>query len=78
MNEIDLEEFYKDIVLDKFHAHEALDRTFLANEIFESYVIEHPFVFKNEKLRNSAKEILEAMFDLYQMISKESLDLYDH
>lgn len=78
MDREELEEYYKTVELDQFHAHEALDRTFLVSEMFDGYVLDHPFIFKNEKLMKEAEEISFAMFNLYQNISNESLDKYDH
>ena len=78
MDSEELKKIYEDTVLDKFHAHEALDRAFIMSEMFGLSVLEHPFIFKNEKLKEKAEEISQGLFDLYQMTSNLSLDLYDH
>ncbi len=57
-----------DIKLDRYHWHEALDRTHLCLETFERFVGEHPVITTNVKLQDLSNEIVMRMADLYQAI----------
>jgi len=59
--------------LDRFHWHEALDRSFLAFEFFMERVAEHAAIQSDKKLRKKAETISEQMFDLYQMLGAKTL-----
>lgn len=59
------------VVLDQWYAHESLDRMFLVIEVFNSYVLEHPFVDKTPHLKLQAEKLNEDMVEMYQQISRE-------
>lgn len=58
--------------IDDYHIHEALDRTFIAMEMF-SYVSEHPAVKANKDWLKKAEDAHSIMYELYQMIGAEHL-----
>lgn len=58
--------------IDDYHIHEALDRTFIAMEMF-SYVSEHPAVTANSEWLKKAEAAHHEMWELYQMIGAEHL-----
>lgn len=55
--------------LDKYHWHEALDRTSVALEIFEEHVSKHPAVQNNPDLEEMADKILDDIYAMYNKIS---------
>lgn len=59
------------------YAHEALDRAFMMNDMFDGYLINHPFISQNDHILEKAEEISSLMFDLYQLISKEYFERYE-
>ena len=67
-----------EVELDEYHAHEALDRTFVSSDQFDTYVCNHPFVLQTPHLKEQAERISLAMFDLYQAISNESRNKYEN
>lgn len=60
----------KEANMDKFHAHEALDRSLIALEFFSVYVCKHLFIHKNTVLHNMALKIEQDMNNLYQKIGQ--------
>ena len=54
--------------LDAFHAHEALDRTFLVSHTFESFVVEHDFVVADPFLKARAEAIALDLGKFYQEV----------
>jgi hypothetical protein len=67
---------YEPIELDEFHAHEALDRTFVIRDQFEMFVVEHPFIMQNEDLANEAEKISSSFFDFYQAVANKSWKMF--
>lgn len=57
--------------LDKYHAHEALDRAYLSVDQFEEYVAKHPFVSQTQHLSEHADKVISMMGKMYQMIGTE-------
>ena len=53
---------------DEFSAHEALDRTFLINQTFHDFIVEHEFVKATPELAAKAEKIDELLGKLYQAI----------
>ena len=43
----------KKVVLDEFHYHEALDRSYVVAEILENTLIEHIVIQENKQLKNT-------------------------
>lgn len=62
--------------IDKWHAHESLDRTYMIMDMFDEYVIKHPFVDQSPELLAQARELESMMHDLYQAIAREG-DKYE-
>lgn len=67
----------EEVKLDVFYAHEAVDRAHLIEDMFDAYLITHPFVAQTPKLKEQAEKVSEALFDMYQMISNEYYDRYE-
>jgi hypothetical protein len=65
------------VKLDAFHAHEALDRTYVTCDHFGLFVAEHPFVSQNEDLAKKAEEITASIFDFYQSIANLSYEMFE-
>ena len=51
--------------LDKYHYHEALDRSYLICDQFYEYVENHPVIQQNLELKNKASEILTILYNFY-------------
>ena len=67
----------EEVELNIGYAHEALDRAFLIEDMFDGYLVEHPFVSQNPHLKEQADKVSTALFDLYQMISNEYFKRYE-
>lgn len=67
----------KEVELNVFYAHEAFDRAHLIEDMFDAYLMTHPFISQTPKLSEQAEKVSEALFDLYQMISNEYYDRYE-
>ena len=72
-----MEDETKEVELNVGYAHEALDRAFLIEDMFDYYLLEHPFVSQNPHLKEQADKVSEALFDMYQMISNEYYKRYE-
>ena len=57
--------------LDIFHAHEALDRTYVCMNHFIYYVRDHDFIEENLELKQLAMEIENKLGDLYIKVGQE-------
>ena len=53
---------------DIYHAHEALDRSYLALQIFENMLVDHPFVNGNLEVKAEVDAVADRIAGLYQMI----------
>lgn len=67
----------EEVELNVGYAHEALDRAFLIEDMFDGYLIEHPFVSQIPHLKEQAGKVSEELFTLYQMISNEYFKRYE-
>lgn len=67
----------EEVELNVGYAHEALDRAFLMEDMFDGYLVDHPFISQNPHLLEQADKVSEALFDLYQMISNEYFRRYE-
>ena len=56
--------------LDDFHRHEALDRTSIFADQFESHVASHPVIELDPELKSQASEIIDRLAALYQAVGK--------
>lgn len=55
--------------LDKYHYHEALDRTHVFQSSFYEHITTHPVIVENERLKTKAEYIQDALMELYQSIA---------
>jgi hypothetical protein len=55
--------------LDRYHWHEALDRSSLALEWFAEFVEEHPVVRRTAALRKMAGELTDGLYKFYQSVA---------
>jgi len=58
----------KKIKLDKYHYHEALDRSYCVADIIENMLITHPVVIKHKKIRKHIKKAQKQILMAYQLI----------
>jgi hypothetical protein len=56
--------------IDDFHRHEALDRTSIFADQFESHVASHPVIELDPELRFQANEIIDRLAALYQAVGR--------
>jgi len=54
---------------DEFHKHELLDRTFMIDSMFDTFVFEHPALEGDAK--DLAEEISTKLGQLYQMLGEK-------
>jgi DNA-binding phage protein len=59
--------------IDKFHAHEALDRTHMVLCILDDFVCYHPVVKRNKKMKKLAHKASLSLSKLYQLIGSENV-----
>lgn len=60
-------------ILDEFHYHEALDRTYMIGNILDNNLSEHPVIENDENLKKKVSEISNLLSELYQMIGSKPL-----
>lgn len=58
----------KKIKLDKYHYHEALDRSYCVANIIEEMLITHPVVIEDKKIRKHIKKAQKQILIAYQLI----------
>jgi len=59
--------------LDEYHAHEALDRTYMLCGTFGDYILDHPYVTSDPDLLRRAKKVAKHLSALYQEIGERHL-----
>jgi hypothetical protein len=57
-----------------FGCHELLDRTLMAAELVEQYVLSHPSCVQNREWFVLAEQAVSALQELYQRVGAEHLD----
>lgn len=57
--------------MDKFHRHEALDRTYLLMENIDTYLLNHPYIQSNDRYVNLVNEAFNRLHEVYQLIGNE-------
>lgn len=67
----------KKIELDKFHYHEALDRSHVIVDMMNDYLLEHPAVSQNKKIKKKVEKAIENLADAYQLIGQKSDDRFE-
>lgn len=55
-------------ILDEFHYHEAIDRTWVITDMMDTYLLAHPVINKNKKLKNKVQQAQHLLLDVYQII----------
>lgn len=53
------------VTLDRYHWHEALDRTLLFYEMIEAQLASHPVVESNPKFNNHVQAAMQHLMDAY-------------
>jgi len=66
----------KKIILDKFHYHEALDRTHMINCIINEHLTNHPVIQNHKKLLILTEKVEEILSDIYQSIGSLEFKLF--
>lgn len=56
------------IKLDKYHKHEALDRTHMLQESVNLFLLEHPYMQQNPRVRLCIERASEQLSAAYQLI----------
>ena len=65
----------KEIELDDFHYHEALDRTFLVTQVFSDFVLDHPVIEKHKDVQKLLADAGTKLGRAYQLIGQYA---YEH
>jgi hypothetical protein len=63
-------------ILDRFHYHEAMDRTYMIQSNVETFLVEHPVYDANKKLRKKADKVSTLLAELYLEISAEEYNKF--
>ena len=58
----------KDIKLDSFHYHEALDRLWVVNTMIDEVINSHPVIWQNEEMARLIAMAQSCIGDVYQMV----------
>ena len=64
----------KKIKLDKFHAHEALDRTHCVLAMIDTILLDHPWIKTYPEVNEKIEEASEVLAEAYQMIGNRADD----
>jgi hypothetical protein len=65
------------LVLDLFHYHEVMDRTYIAGDIVERMLIGHPVFEKHKRLNNKVKKALDILAEVYQELGRMEFEMFD-
>lgn len=57
--------------MDKFHRHEALDRTHVLMDSIDSYLLCHPYITHNSRYNKLVNEAFDRLHEVYQLIGAE-------
>jgi len=55
-------------IVDQFHYHEALDRTYLVGNMGEEFLLLHPVFLKHKKLKKKVEKALALLAEVYQEV----------
>ena len=58
--------------LDRFHYHEALDRTYVVQNIITEHLLEHPVIQKHKDLKKRVEQAELLLAEVYQLVSNYS------
>ena len=64
--------------VDRFHYHEAIDRTYCVIEMIENILIHHPVMSKHKKIKKEIRKAQKTLIDSYQMIGNVTELKYPH
>jgi hypothetical protein len=59
-------------MLDSYHWHEALDRTFCVQEMLDRLLSEHPVIEQDEELADQLEKVSAELAELYQMVGRKT------
>ena len=59
--------------IDNYHAHEALDRTYLVMDMVEIYLLDHPYISSDIDLKEMLEEVSDKLMKVYQLIGQRHL-----
>lgn len=62
--------------LDRFHYHEALDRSYIVANIMEDLLVEHPVILKHPELKERIRKAQELVLEAYQLIGGLDIELF--
>jgi hypothetical protein len=62
--------------LDRFHYHEALDRSYLVADLMETALVEHPVIRKHKTLKKKIKKAQRLVIEVYQEIGGLDIKLF--
>lgn len=63
--------------LDEYHYHEFVDRTFIALEIIDSHLMNHPVCEQTPELKSLIEQSLDALSNAYQHAGRISFEKYE-
>ena len=55
--------------LDRFHYHEALDRSYIMCNQFTDLLVTHPVIVEHKKLRKRAEKVDMLLREIYQLMA---------
>jgi hypothetical protein len=67
----------KNLILDQFHYHEAIERIYLLGNIGEMFIDGHPVFKKHKKIKKKIKKALKIIADIYQELSRKEFKIFD-
>lgn len=59
--------------IDELSVHEVLDRSSIAMENFEYFIMSHPFVRKTPSLKKKSEMVFDQLYAFYQKAGEESV-----
>jgi hypothetical protein len=65
------------LVLDQFHYHEAMDRTYIAGDVVERMLTEHPVFQKHKRLKHKVERALDILAGVYQELGRMEYEMFD-
>jgi hypothetical protein len=62
--------------LDRFHYHEALDRSYICADIIQNSLIDHPVIMKHKELQKRITKAQDLIVEAYQIIGGLDIKLF--
>jgi len=66
----------KNLKLDEFHYHEALDRAYILGSLLDTTLVNHPVIKKHKDLKKRIKKAQQLIMEAYQIIGGMEVDLF--